>query len=191
MFCQQTINLELYWQGSYTLYHKGFAPGQITTLDIKMEESTHKISANINNTLSPKQEQALNFRLSREKNSYFILSRIKCPIVLANSMKISARFFRVYNLSTRKEDLPVFIGVLPTFEINQTYQVSVLNQNNTLLATFKKKAPQVVTPQKMLATKTSATPTTKTLAKAAEETPATSNTSFQEQNLKQEVIALE
>ncbi len=163
-----SINLELYWLGAYN-----YNTWDISTVDIKMKDSTHKISAHINKDLPSTQEQRLHFTVSKKGESFFgrdnECPNIECPIDLVKSMKVSARIFQTYEnrsmmirqfdgsytyeTRARIDDLPVFIDEFPTFESTETYQIKIVSQNNNLRATLEKKVSEIAS-QKMPDAKT-------------------------------------
>lgn len=136
------INLELFWKGAYTY------PGW----DIMgVELNTNEVSASIHTDLPSTQEQQLKFRVS--KKEFFSL---ECPIAFVKSMTVYVKIFRPAMWGddldcplpdTEETRLSVFMGSLPEFQPNHTYQIRVVNRGGTslLIGTIEEKVTRVAT----------------------------------------------
>ncbi|MBF8264049.1 MAG: hypothetical protein HW387_1714 [Parachlamydiales bacterium] len=159
MTLEPKVNLEVYWQGDYSWH--GW---DIWVIDLKIPESPFDVFANIDATLPSSQKQQLNFSMSRRDVFCFdpnwtpdeTSSCFNAPIDLIKTLEISARIFQTYESRpsmrcqpnsalrptkcSRQDDLPIFIEQRPDFQPTQTYQIKIVHQNDTLLATIEQKA---------------------------------------------------
>ena len=134
-----SINLELYWQGSYTLGHNW----TIQAIDIELPDSDQKIWANLNTDLPSAEIQRLKFWVGTKENdseeSEF--DSIECPIYFAKIMQITGRIFQA---DAHKDAIPILINKPSLFKSEETYKIKILNENNNLWATIQKKVSAVV-----------------------------------------------
>ena len=138
IFGDEKIKLEIFWKAPY-VYGEDW---QTSRVDLSMGESDYEIYAPVNQELSSKKEQCLNFVLFNKKNNQQKqLSKIEIPIYLIKSMQISVRVFQSYKdqNAKRQGELPVYLDPFYDFEANETYQIRIVHRDNSLKALIDKK----------------------------------------------------
>lgn len=146
------INLELYWTGAYTYKNNG----NISAIDLKMKNCSYEVTADINTNLSATENQRLVFSVGLQWKKTF--STLEWPADLDKSMLLSARIlkplYKTVSVSVLQSDgtyspqlmqlynqidLPIFFEAFLAFKANETYQIKIANEKNTLTAAIEKK----------------------------------------------------